>query len=205
MPPRITTSKRGSGCGATRVARCEQHATISPGRPFGPIASGDYKWTGCWDSGTDAAGDRDAGLEPPGSPRRQFPVVSRIDCREAGADASRRLRRQRSSQRSNGENEGETEKTQPAGVTARSAVSDEGARRAQVGGGVGHLRPSRPLATRAPAAAGVTPHPPSRTTSSSPFVLRWLRFSVVNSALSVPSVPGAQASVPDRTPWAPVP
>src|SRR6188472_203762 len=124
-------------------------------------------------------------------------VVGRIDCREAGADASRRLRRQRSSQRRNGENEGETEKTQPRGRdrAERGRVTRGRTGRKWVGG-VGHLRPSRPLATRTPAAAGVTPHPPSRTTSSSPLVLRCLRFFYVNSALSVPSVPGAQANSP---------
>jgi hypothetical protein len=80
------------------------------------------------------------------------------DCREAGADASRRWRRQRSSQRRNGANGGRTEKRMWFDSSLDRAPR-------------GHARGAE----------------------SSPFRLRSLRFSVVNSALSVPSVPGAQS------------
>ena len=68
--------------------------------------------------------------------------VDQIDCREAGADASRRLRRQRSSQRRNGANEDETEKR----THRQNQSCSRCARREQlpIGGGRG---PPAPVAT----------------------------------------------------------
>ena len=64
-------SRRRSGALVAERPECTLRAapTTPPRRAFGPIASGDYKWTGCWDSGTNAVGDRNAGLEPPGISR----------------------------------------------------------------------------------------------------------------------------------------
>ena len=71
----------------------------------------------------------------------------------------RRGRRERSSQRRNGENEDETEKTQPRG---RDRAERGRVTRGAPGAswwGRGPLAPVATLATRTPAAAGVTPHP----------------------------------------------
>ena len=92
----------------------------------------------------------------------------------------RRGRRERSSQRRNGANGGRTEKRMRGrrgrwGVTPAAA----GVRVARVA--TGTMGPSRPLATRAPARPSSRPTRRVELHSSSPFVLRCLRSSVVNS------------------------